>query len=194
MENEINKIKTFSDLLKFNIKFLQGDIPSSFTHLGKPNEETNFILSDLLSLNKSGIYTTQSQPFIYNNMYKQIPYVNAIIEKKRFVLSTFIQMCENNNLLYEVLVNNKIYSNIIYDDNKLAIVLTRKRLEKRFVEYTFHNKPYNCDDFDFTIESHKERGCHLIKKKQMLCLFLTTKTFENINIFKLLCNYVQSIV
>jgi len=57
-----SKIKTFEDLIEYNLKFLNGEIKETFYHCGPVDEETIPLLDNLKKINRFGFLSINGQP------------------------------------------------------------------------------------------------------------------------------------
>ena len=62
VEEEYENVKTFDDLLKINIKFLNGTYDHTCYYCTKINDETLPLVDNLKIINKLGFYTYDGQP------------------------------------------------------------------------------------------------------------------------------------
>lgn len=102
-------VKTYDDLIKANVAFLQGRVIAAPYHPGPVDEETIPLLGNLIKINSMGFVSIEGQPAscVYG-MYapktqlyldvEQKSYIIGILQKK--YLSDFIDFFKNENFYY----------------------------------------------------------------------------------------------
>lgn len=150
-------VKTWKDLCETNVKFLQGEYKQTFYHWGPIDRETNELVEDLIELNKLGIYTTNSQPYLDTinepNGSRQISYVEFNCEIS-IGLRLFPVLLQNPDIYFNILSvgkTNPIYFNTFPTKrfNLTCWYEQEKNLDgtPKLVEYSnFHTNNFITED------------------------------------------------
>lgn len=91
-------ITNYDELIEHAIKFLQGKLNKTPTHNGPIEEEKHHIRNKLIKMCEIGLVTTDSQPFLMTKEYRQRPFVQFYIEKKKFKKFTDVLLKIDNHL------------------------------------------------------------------------------------------------
>lgn len=134
--------RTFKNLVCLNIAFLKGILNETPYHLGKIDDETIPLLSQLIELNKKGFLSTSGQPGIISDFISPIDGVCYQENQKSFIrgymhksLSVKLQWFVYEKPFYMVIINNK---NKDYD----SIPVSKYNLT-RYINLEDPNEPYD---------------------------------------------------
>jgi hypothetical protein len=119
----MTKFSTFDDLIKYNLKFLNGELQETFYHSGPVDPETVPLLGKLKTINSFGFFSLEGQPSLCDKpKFVSKTWVNNAGEKqgnwwykaeqKSYICGFIEESDKNENLLKYLLNNDKIYINI----------------------------------------------------------------------------------
>ena len=123
-----SSVEDWNDLIETNLLFLSGEIEETFYHGGKLNSETTYFLNDIIELNKKGLFTYTSQPYVYN---KQRSYLSFHCERK-LIKKLLNKLKENKKIYFSCRTDDEYIDNIKQD----RLNLSRKKRRGKWIRYT----------------------------------------------------------
>lgn len=148
-EEEVYKdVKNFRDLLDINIKFLKGELPKTFYHVYKVDDETIPLLKDLIEINNYGFHSISGQPGTLEYDFYSDYIKNYVSTEQKSYIEGYIES-QYVNSLKEHLDKSNVYYTIQYGDffisnmTKEYYNVTREKEEDQEWEYytNLPNKP-----------------------------------------------------
>jgi len=204
IEQEYSLVKTFDELIKTNIKFLNGTYDHTCYHCVPVDEETMPMLDDLKVVNKLGFFTTDSQPETgferfteingcgYYTLYEQRSYLEGFVSNYKN-LKKYLQSIPDIYYLIE-------YPDDTYNTN-IPFEKDRFQMKRSMNYFTINSEKKIISDWEngySCIPNHEMKSYTYdvfddnVKKVLDECVFLivVTKDFDSkVNLRKLMIDY-----
>jgi len=136
-------VKTYTDLLKVNVRFLQGKVHSTPYQLAPVDAETVPLLDNLVNINRRGFFSFEGQPTVREDLEVRQGYIIGFVQSRTF--DAFLPRFLKHDVLYKIEIpdlngEDTILLNNFADFEKPHVVTWEKRNARWFPYTVISNK------------------------------------------------------